>query len=88
MRDSLVVEFSYGGGFRLVDPYFFHHVAEPNELEIVPLGREFLFGWQVEGHAVSDPEPGWRLFEIKQIESLAVTRTHFSPRPDARNYLK
>ena len=57
-----VIEFSYGGG---------HRVVEPHTHGISTAGNEVLRGYQVSGYSSSQSSPFWRLFDVSRIH-----RTH------------
>lgn len=68
-----VVVFLYGGLLRTVEP---HAYGESGA------GDELLLGYQTAGFSHSNEEPGWRLYRVDRISSLALTPYGFSePRP-------
>lgn len=68
-----VIEFSYGGG---------HRVVEPHAHGISTAGNEVLRGYQVSGYSSSGNSPSWRLFDVSKITGLTVTtRTFPTNRP-------
>jgi hypothetical protein len=68
-----VLEFSYGGGTRTVEP----HCHGMNHS-----GHEVLRAWQKGGFSGSENRTGWKLFEVGQITGLRETGSTFaSSRP-------
>jgi hypothetical protein len=59
--DRAVVRFSYGGGWRTVEPYC-HGMSST--------GTEVLRGYQTGGYSSSGKPVGWRLFEVGKISGL------------------
>ena len=69
-----VIEFSYGGG---------HRVVEPHTHGISTAGNEVLRGYQISGYSSSQSSPFWRLFDVSRITGLTVTTGTFpTNRPD------
>lgn len=58
-----VVEFSYGGGTRMVEPHC-HGMSTT--------GKEVLRGYQTGGYSSSGNAEGWRLFVVSDIRNFQV----------------
>src|SRR4051794_17155342 len=63
-----VVEFSYDGGSRTVEPHC-HGVSTA--------GNEVLRGYQTAGYSESGNPIAWKLFDVSKIEGLSVTNRTF-----------
>jgi len=69
VRNRNLLEFSYKGH---------HRVVEPHAYGMTPKGNEVLRGYQTSGTSESGVVPDWRLFSINKIENLTVLNTNFS----------
>lgn len=65
----LVLQFHYGGGLRIVEPY--RHGRST-------AGNEVLRGYQVSGYSASRNPSGWRLFDVRKIGQLRAAPETFS----------
>lgn len=70
VRDHLILEFTYHGLPRTVEPHTYGAGRE---------GDEILVGYQVGGHTKSGKIPFWRNFTVVDIRGLIVTEQRFSP---------
>ena len=68
IRDRCVLEFTYQGRPRVVEPHAYGISRASNEV---------IRCYQTGGTSSSDTVPCWRLMEVSQIESLTVTEEHF-----------
>ena len=69
-----VIEFSYGGGRRVVEPHA-HGTSTA--------GNEVLRGYQTAGFSSSRTPPFWSLFDVTKMTGLTITnRTFPQNRPD------
>lgn len=75
LTERRVVQFKYHGYSRRVEPHALGRVTE---------GRPALLGWQVSGGSASEPPPGWRTFQLAEMEAVKLLRKTFTPRPDYR----
>jgi hypothetical protein len=78
IQERRLIDFSYAGGFRKVEPYV-HGTSEQ--------ANEVLSGFQVAGHSASGRSIGWKMFEVEKMEHLtilpetfAVSRSDYNPR--------
>lgn len=74
IKERLVLEVSYDGGMRLIEPYVLFVDKE---------GCKLVRVWQVDGfthHPGSLPQ--WRSFKVEKISEARVLRTYFEVRPD------
>jgi predicted DNA-binding transcriptional regulator YafY len=67
IRDRMLLEFSYDG---------WHRVVEPHTYGVNRKKHEVLSAWQLSGKPGNEPD--WRLFEIKRIENLRIGNKSFS----------
>jgi hypothetical protein len=76
-----VIEFRYGGRRR---------VAHPHAIFIAGTGTHCLDAVQVGGRSSSGPLPGWRRFDLNDIEDVSVRDDGFDVDPEfevrARDY--
>jgi hypothetical protein len=76
-----VVEFRYGGRPR---------IAHPHAIFIATTGTHCLDAVQVGGRSSSGPLPGWRRFDLNDIEGVTVREDSFDVDPEfearARDY--
>jgi hypothetical protein len=76
-----VIEFRYGGRRR---------VAHPHAIFIASTGTHCLDAVQVGGRSSSGPLPGWRRFDLNDIEDVSVREDGFEIDPEfeirARDY--
>jgi len=80
IRERLVVELSYDGGMRIVEP---HVLFEDQE------GCHLVRMWQVDGFSHEPWSlPQWRCFFVDKLAELQVLRSHFGTRPDAKQGLE
>ena len=69
-----VIEFSHGGGRRVVEPHT-HGISTA--------GNEVLRGYQVSGYSSSRTPPFWSLFDVSKMTRLTLTADTFpTNRPD------
>jgi hypothetical protein len=69
-----VLRFEYGGGERVVEPHA-HGTSSA--------GVELVLCYQVAGHSMSGPVPGWRMFKVAGVTELREDGATFGgPRPD------
>ncbi len=74
VSNRAVIEFSYGGGKRVVEPHA-HGISTA--------GNEVLRGYQVSGHSSTRTPPFWSMFDVSKITELTVTPSTFpTNRPD------
>jgi hypothetical protein len=66
-----VVRFLYRGGLREVEPYVYGRDGS---------GIELLRGFQLRGVSRSGEAAGWKMFQVEDITSVAVTFEAFAPR--------
>ena len=66
-----VVVFLYDGLLRTV---------EPHALGLSSAGEPLLSGYQTAGFSQSSEQPGWRLYRLDRMQSLAVTPYTFAGR--------
>jgi hypothetical protein len=69
IRDRAVVQFSYGGGSRTVEPHC-HGITSTD--------REVLRGYQTGGYSSSGNPVGWRLFEVEKISGFRQSGQTFA----------
>jgi hypothetical protein len=69
IRDRSVIEFSYDGGLRIVEPHC--HGRNKNGTQVV---RAF----QTDGYSKSGNSSGWRLFDVDKIVGLRRTGASFA----------
>jgi hypothetical protein len=81
IRQRHVIEFRYGGRPR---------VAHPHAIFIASTGTHCLDAVQVGGRSSSGPLPGWRRFDLNDIEDVTVREDGFEVDPEfevrARDY--
>jgi hypothetical protein len=81
IRERNVVEFRYHGRQR---------VAHPHAIFIASTGTHCLDAVQVGGRSSSGPLPGWRRFDLNEIDAVTVLRDRFDVDPEfevrARDY--
>lgn len=71
IRSQNLIEFSYDGGNRIVEPHCYG---------ITTAGNEGLRAYQVEGFS-SSGKMGWKMFDLSQAKNLVILDTKFiSPR--------
>lgn len=70
IRSKSIVEFNYGGHWR---------VAEPHVLGVSG-GSVQLLGYQIGGSSSSGGIPEWRRFELSRISGLSITNNTFPGR--------
>jgi hypothetical protein len=63
-----LLQFHYGGGLRVVEPYRHGYSTA---------GNEVLRGYQVSGYSRSRTSSGWRLFDVGKIGQLRVAPETF-----------
>jgi predicted DNA-binding transcriptional regulator YafY len=74
IHNRLVVEFTYDGHRRIVEPHC---------LGISTRGRHVLRAYQTGGTSSTGSVPDWRLFAVEKISTARATGMTFStPRPD------
>lgn len=64
-----VVTFTYDGHHRVVEPFL---------LGVTTRGTLALRGYQTAGTSTPGKVPGWHLFSLSKIESIAVTQCGFA----------
>ena len=64
----LMLQFHYGGGLRIVEPY--RHGSST-------AGNEVLRGYQVSGYSSSRRPSGWRLFDVWKMGQLRSAPERF-----------
>lgn len=69
IRDRAILEFSYNGGTRTVEPYC-HGISRA--------GNELLRAYQISGYSSSGKSAGWKLFDVSKINGLRQTGATFS----------
>src|ERR1700755_3133718 len=69
INERKILKFYYRGTERVVEPYI---------CGIDGLGREVLLGYQTEERDYPVRSWGWRLFDLKEMSYLGVTRTEFN----------
>ena len=73
IQSHRVVELRYKNhAERLVE---LHHYAVNRQ------GQSYVVGWQIEGYSTSGDLPGWRDFDVENINHLRVLKTRFRRRP-------
>lgn len=74
INEKRLVEFSYDGYHRQVEPY---------KLGETTAGNRVLTGYQVAGESSSGNVPGFKMFDITKIWSLSTTsQTFHEPQPE------
>jgi hypothetical protein len=80
-----VLQFHYGGGLRVVEPYRHGYSTA---------GKEVLRGYQVSGYSQSRNPQGWRLFDVGKIgqlqaapETFAATRPGYNAKDSAMRFV-
>ncbi len=68
-----LLELRYHGWSRLVEPHAYGRDKS---------GDEVLRCYQVSGGSDSGERFGWKLLKLKEVSSLAICDTCFTPRPD------
>lgn len=63
-----VIEFSYGGRIRVVEPHA-HGISTA--------GNEVLRGYQVSGYSSSRRPPFWSLFDVSKVTDLTLSGNTF-----------
>lgn len=76
IRDRKIIQFSYSGGFRKVEPLC-HGIST--------VGNDLLRGWQIGGYSKSDEPRGWKLFRVDAISHLRITDEAFEGRRPGYN---
>lgn len=71
IRNKRVIEFSYDGKERTVEPYCFG---------LSTAGNKVLRGFQISGRSISGKVPAWKLFKVRKIRNLIVLEKHFDKR--------
>lgn len=69
IRDRKIIEFSYEGGIRVVEPHCYGLQRET--------GREVLLGYQTGGYTRSGGVPDWRVYDISKVSDLRITDISF-----------
>jgi hypothetical protein len=72
IRDRRVVEFSYRGGARRLDP---HCYGRRGDAEVV-------YGYLHPAYGVESEEAGWATFAAGAVSALEITSYEFAPRSD------
>jgi hypothetical protein len=72
IRDRRVVEFSYEGGARRVDPYCYGRRGD----------AEVVYGYLHSAYGVAPDEEGWTTFDAGVLSALDITSHEFTPRPE------
>lgn len=76
IEDRHLLEFRYAGFRRLVEPHAFG---------VSGRGRYTLRAFQVDGGSESGGTTGWKLFHVRDMQSIVVAPQRFEgPRPDYR----
>ena len=68
IENRRVVTFTYDGHHRVVEPFL---------LGVTTAGNPSLRGYQTGGTSKHGLVPGWHLFSLSKIESIAVTQSCF-----------
>ncbi len=73
IEHRLLLQFHYGGGLRVVEPYRHGYSTA---------GNEVLRGYQVSGYSRSRNPSGWRLFDVQKMGQLrSAPETFAASRP-------
>ena len=64
-----MIQFSYDGGIRIVEPYCYGLTKE---------GNEVLRAFQIKGYSKSGNPYGWKLFKVSKIKNLKINEDHFA----------
>lgn len=74
IAERRLLMFGYGGMVRVVEPHAYGRSAEGNEL---------LSAWMRPGWSRTDPQGGWRMYRVDQLElTQMLPETFDGPRPD------
>lgn len=76
IKRRAVIQFTYDGGKRSVEPHC-HGTSAP--------GNEVLRGYQTGGHSESGNRVGWKLFDVSEIRSLQETGEFFDKNRESYN---
>ena len=69
LKEKRVVGFIYHGHARTVEP---HALGKGSE------DKPVLLAWQTAGGSQTEPPPGWRVFQLAEIEGVKLTDTIFA----------
>lgn len=73
IRDKAILEFTYDGYQRVVEPHC-HGLTREN--------NPGLRGYQIGGGSVSGEVPGWKMFDLNKASIIQITDRNFDgPRP-------
>jgi predicted DNA-binding transcriptional regulator YafY len=73
IRSKRVIQFSYHGGVRDVEPYCYGRSGESVEL---------LRAYQLRGVSRSGESAGWKMFRVEELSGLSLTFETFTPRAE------
>jgi predicted DNA-binding transcriptional regulator YafY len=68
IKDRNVIQFSYDGQLRIVEPFTLGYHKDTNNL--------VLSAYRVGGYSKSQNDPPWRLYTVDDIRNLSVSDKH------------